>query len=432
MKRLLLLLLAGAMLLCLAGCGQGDEAQISLKPVAAPVYPKGISFEDYEAKGKRQEENPLSESFLEAVNRFSYQTAALVLKDSNTNQCYSPLSLYFALALAASGAGGETQEELLALLGMDDPAALSAQCGNLYRTLYTDNEICKLKIANSLWLDREVKGQEVSFKEDFLDNATANFYATLFSADFAAPETAEAMSAWISENTNGTLAPQFAPDPQQIMSIINTVYFCDEWTDRFNADQTQADQFYLESGESVTCDFMNRISGSQGFSRGADFTRAALGLKNSGSMVFILPDAGVKAGALLASPEKITEIFTGGESKYGEVIWSVPKFNYGSSYKLKEVLRELGVARAFLPEADFSGITEETAYVSEVSQETHIAIDENGVEASAFTKLDLTGAGLPEDKAEMILNRPFIFGITAANGTLLFAGVCMNPAAAEH
>ena len=50
--------------------------------------------------------------------------------------------------------------------------------------------------------------------------------------------------------------------------------------------------------------------------------------------------------------------------------------------------------------------------------------------SSAFTKLDLTGAGLPVDKAEMILNRPFI-RITAANGTLL-AGVCMNPAAAEH
>ena len=64
MKRLLLGLLAGAMLLCPAGCAQGDDAQVTLKPVAAPVYPKGIAFEDYEAKWKRQEENPLSESFL--------------------------------------------------------------------------------------------------------------------------------------------------------------------------------------------------------------------------------------------------------------------------------------------------------------------------------------------------------------------------------
>jgi len=35
---------------------------------------------------------------------------------------------------------------------------------------------------------------------------------------------------------------------------------------------------------------------------------------------------------------------------------------------------------------------------------------------------------MPKDKAEMILNRPFIYGIAAANGTLLFIGVCMNPA----
>ena len=371
-------------------------------------------------------------SYPGAVDRFSYQTAALILKESNENSCYSPLSLYFALALAATGAGGETRDELLALLGMDDIAVLSAQCGNLYRALYTDNEICKLKIANSLWLDHEMEGREVNFEESFLDNATANFYASLFSVDFAAESAAEAMGAWISENTNGTLAPKLAVDPEQIMGIINTVYFCDEWIDRFNADNTQADRFYLENGESVTCDFMNRTSSSQGFNRGAGFTRSTLGLKDSGSMVFILPDAGVSVSALLASPEKIMEIFTGGESKCGEVTWSVPKFNYGSSFKLKETLRDLGVARAFLPEADFSGITEQMAYISEVAQETHIAIDENGVEASAFTKIDYTGAALPEDKAEMILNRPFIFGITAANGTLLFAGVCMNPAAADH
>ena len=273
----------------------GDEAHF-LKPVAAPVYPKGISFEDYEAKGKRQEENPLSESFLEAVNRFSYQTAALVLKDSNTNQCYSPLSLYFALALAASGAGVKRRRNCSPCWGwmISRP---SAQCGNLYRTLYTDNEICKLKIANSLWLDREVKGQEVSFRKTFLTTPPP-ISTPLFSADFAAPETAEAMSAWIS-NRRTALAPQFAADPQQIMSIINTVYFCDEGPTALTRIRRKRINFIWKAA-SVTCDFMNR--NSRRALPGADFTRAALNLKEGGSMVFILLD-GVKAGALLASPK---------------------------------------------------------------------------------------------------------------------------------
>jgi serpin B len=34
---------------------------------------------------------------------------------------------------------------------------------------------------------------------------------------------------------------------------------------------------------------------------------------------------------------------------------------------------------------------------------------------------------MPEDNAEMILNRPFVYGIIAPRGTLLFIGVCGNP-----
>ena len=42
--------------------------------------------------------------------------------------CYSPLSLYYALALTAQGAEGQTAEELCALLGADKKE-LAKQCG---------------------------------------------------------------------------------------------------------------------------------------------------------------------------------------------------------------------------------------------------------------------------------------------------------------
>jgi serpin B len=145
-------------------------------------------------------------------------------------------------------------------------------------------------------------------------------------------------------------------------------------------------------------------------------------------MVFILLDEGISVAELLSSPQKIEEIFMQGEGKNGKVIWSVPKFGYGSSFDLIDTLQALGVASAFsLESADFSGITDTPAFISGVKQETQISIDENGVEASAFTRIDYAGSAMPEDQAEMILNRPFIYGITAGNGTLLFVGICMNP-----
>lgn len=73
-------------------------------------------------------------------------------------------------------------------------------------------------------------------------------------------------------------------------------------------------------------------------------------------------------------------------------------------------------------------MTKEDVYISNIKQESYIAIDEKGVEAAAFTEIDYCGAAaITEDKAEMILNRPFIYGIQDSNGVLLFVGICENP-----
>jgi serpin B len=421
------MLLSATLLFGLTACSRpGGAAGVNV--VTAPVYPEGIAFENTEARRELRDANPVYEETVSAVNQFSYNTAAQVMTGSGANACFSPLSLYYALALAATGAEGPTQDELLALLGAGDITELSEQCGNLYRLLYADNEISRLKIANSLWLDNEMDGQAISFKDSFIENATEHFYASIFSVDFADESAGKAMGQWISDNTNGTLDPEFDTDAQQIMSILDTVYFYDQWIDRFDVDKTEEDTFYLENGDETVCDFMNRTYVSHGFSKGDGYIRSSLGLKASGSMVFILPDKGVAVADLLSSPEKLEEIFTQGEGENGKVIWSVPKFGCGTSFDLADTLKALGVASAFsLESADFSAMTDTPAYISGVKQETHISIDENGVEASAFTKIDYAGSAMPEDQAEMILNRPFIYGITAGNGTLLFVGVCMNP-----
>ena len=96
---------------------------------------------------------------------------------------------------------------------MADGETLSIQSGNLYRLLYTDNEIGKLKIANSLWLDDDMNGEPIEFKKSFVKNAAENFYASSHSVDFADADTTEkAMTKWVFDNTNGTLNPSFEFD----------------------------------------------------------------------------------------------------------------------------------------------------------------------------------------------------------------------------
>jgi serine protease inhibitor len=370
---------------------------------------------------------PVKDSTIEAINKFSYNTASRLLKPDGKNYCYSPLSLYYALALAATGAKGSTREELFLLLGISDAEELSEQSRNLYHQLYTNDEVSKLKISNSLWIDKEVGGKKIEYKDAFVDNAIQNFYASLFLVDFDDADTGNKMAQWISDNTNNTLTPTIDIDPEQIMSIINTVYFIDQWTDAFDMDRTAESIFKLPNGGQVKCDFMNNKKHSR-FVKGSNFIRSDLALKNKCKMVFILPDKGTNVNELMATPEKMQKIFTQGQEYYGEVTWSVPKFSYDSKYDLRKTMQKLGVIDAFTSRADFTGITDYRACISDIIQQTHIGINEKGVEASAFTQINFVGVSVPSDKVKMILDRPFIYGIVTPDNIPLFVGVCNDPA----
>lgn len=422
MKTILSFIVVIVIMANLVGCSN-NYSSTALK---SPVYPKSILFDDYDSQRVRRAENPLDDSFLKAMNDFSYSFASKLLAGQKENISYSPTSIYMTLALAATGANGVTQDEILYVLGLSGKKTdfLSEQSSNLYRLLYDDNKIGKLKIANSLWLKKDR-----DFKDAFITNAVQNFYASIHSIDFSDNNAAGIMSKWISENTNGILAPKMSLDPEQIMSIINTIYFKDEWADRFNEDYTKPDTFYLGDGSEIECDFMNRTYLTHGYKKGEGFTNSSLYLKNAGSMLFILPDKGVSVDDLLATPQKAALLFNTEDEENGKVILQIPKFSFGNNLDLIEVVKAAGVKSAFEHNADFTGITDDTAFISSINQQTHIAIDENGVEAAAFTEIVAAGSAAPNEKvAEMILDRPFIFAIISNNGAILFLGVVNNPA----
>jgi len=438
-KQIMVLLICMMVVTSVIGCDdtiisseKNDNEQNKIKGLVTMVdYPEGIGFEDYDGKRSIRDNNQVSLEYLEALNNFSHRTISELLptQERSTNIMYSPISLYMALALSASAANGQTQEEILSLLDMKNLGVeqLEEQTGKLFRLLYTDNEIGKLRIANSLWLDRDI-----SFSEEYLNIASDDYYASIFSVDFSNDETGDLISNWISQNSNGTLEGTNPINPEQIMTIINTIYFYDEWTDKFNEDKTKKDTFYSYDGKEVLCDFMNMKFSSHRFIDGEGYICSSLRFKNNASMNFYLPDEGIDVYDLIATQEKVNMMLDRdnpkNEKKFGEVIFKVPKFDFGATLNLKESLQAMGMKSAFKSNANFTMLTDDSmAYISDIIQSTHISIDEKGCEASAYTKIDYFGSALPKDKAEMILDRPFIFSITSSNGVVLFMGVINNP-----
>lgn len=408
----------------LAGCQAGTQG--SYESLTQVELPAGIGADDWEKQMKVREENPLSEAFLESVNQFSYATAARILSENadTENRNYSPISLYYALALTAQGAEGDTAEEFRELLGMEDKEAFAGECARLFRRLYLDHDVSKLKLADSIWMQA---GK--AFKEDFLRTAGEDFYASMFQADFADPKTGKAMGQWIADQTNGTLSPEFEPNEDERMAIVNTIYLYDEWSEPFDEAFNTTDTFTLASGEAVTCEYMNREFDFSAYYEGEGYRGTALRLKNTGSLVLILPDEGVKIQELLTE-NTLKDMFENREREYVPVDVSLPKFAFGDSMELAEPLKELGMDRAFAPlEADFSGMTKEQIYISRIRQETHIGINEDGAEASAYTVVEME-AGAAETMSEVYelkYDRPFLFGIVSDAGIPLFLGICNVP-----
>ena len=73
---------------------------------------------------------------------------------AKANRMYSPLSLYYALALANEGAAGQTRDEIASVLGAPSTVDVPQQCGNLFRVLATD-PFSTVDLANSIWMAKD-------------------------------------------------------------------------------------------------------------------------------------------------------------------------------------------------------------------------------------------------------------------------------------
>lgn len=454
MKKFLSILLCCVLMIsCFAGC---DAKPISgsitpLTEAGNPNVPQRYSDEYYDFR----QENQVSEEFLKGLDSFSYDTVTAVYSEAakDENFCYSPLSLYMALAILANGAEGDTERELLSLLNESDKKLLSDKCKRLYNLLYkgadksasdessqedvdssisgynalpTEEDMDVLELSNSLWIS---DGISANVKDSFLNVCADNFYASMFEADFTADSTADEISNWIFNKTHEMIKPSFKPEKDTLLTIINTLYFHSSWRDPFEKGQTAPRDFFLADGNTVSTDFMNRLESDSYGKKGDNYSVSSLSLA-SGSMTFILPDKGTNASDIINSPEKLSEALDG-NYEAADITWSIPKFEYSTTMDLIPSLQALGVSDAFTPDAaDFSGISDVSLFVTQIMQETKIGIDELGVEAAAYTAISMAASAMaPAEKLEldMTLDRPFIYVISDWQGVPLFVGLCSNP-----
>ena len=108
---------------------------------------------------------------------------------------------------------------------------------------------------------------------------------------------------------------------------------------------------------------------------------------------------------------------------------SVPKFEVSQKTDLTGTLLQLGITDVLNSEkADFSPLTDDSSdiFLSSAEHAAMVKIDEEGVTGAAYTAFALAADALPLNEVYFTLDRPFLFAVTASDGSILFAGIIQN------
>lgn len=396
----------------------------TIKPVARVRQPKVPT--DLDELMQYQQKNQVSETFFQSLQRFGAKTSAQLLSQNQENQTYSPVSLAYALGILGSGAKGETSKEIAKALESTNIKTVINSLNQFYLSNYHDEDGSALKIGNSLWMQ-----EDYPIKSDFAKQAASEFFASSYSVDFSKQSTADAMARWISEQTGGLLNPSFQPDASQVLSIINTLYFQNAWADAFDAANNTKETFTLADGTQTDVTYLNQTFSGSTYYETEDYVLFELPFQNGQTMNFVLPKEGKELSSILTQKqlEQILSSRDANDAKYADVNLKLPKFSFDSKFNLNDTCKALGLDDLFTGRADLSGITDGHVALSNVSQESHIEVDENGCKAAAYTKMDLMKMSLPVEMEEynLSLDRPFLFVITSADQAPLFVGTVYNP-----
>lgn len=354
-----------------------------------------------------------------ASTRFGFDLLAeLVGEAPGENVFMSPLSVFLALAMTYNGAAGTTQAAVAEALRLGElnRDLLNGGSAELIHALHSRAPELELSIANSLWAR-----QDVEFLEAFLDSNRSYFGAEVRSVPFD-QATVDAINRWVFLKTKGKIERIIDElDPNDVMVLLNAVYFKGAWEFPFDEEQTEEQAFHLAGGTEVQVPMMRQQRRFQ-YLRGDDFQAVALPYKGGVSMFVFLPDRQSSLEQLLGTLDAVrwAKWMDAFQEAAGEI--ALPRFKLEFEAVLNGALSRMGMEEAF-GAADFTAMSPANPAIREVRHKAVVEVNEAGTEAAAVTSVALNESGVG-----FVVDRPFFFAIRDDDTeTLLFVGAVYEP-----
>ena len=401
-------------LLLLAACTGSTEESRKGPPPLLTALPRALS--------------PAEARTVAAGNRFGFELLRRVRSaEGEVNLFLSPVSVSMALGMTLNGAQGSTLDSMRVALRLDGApiAEINAGYRNLIDLLQSLDGTSQFRIANSIW-----GHSGIAFLPAFLDAGRIHFDAEVRSLDFGAPATLGTINDWVNTKTNGKIA-KILEDiaPQEIMFLINAIYFKGSWRLAFDPKLTGDAPFHAVDGSTQNVRTMRLDPELHRYSSNRDLEMVELLYGNGAfAMTIVLPRedrslADVTAGL---DATRWAELVAGLHDR--EIGLALPKFRLEYKRELNDDLKALGMGIAFdAGRADFYAMADvrpERLYITKVLHKTFVDVNEEGTEAAAVTSV---GIGLTSAPPVLQIDRPFLFVIRERlTGTVLFVGQVTN------
>jgi len=270
-------------------------------------------------------------------------------------------------------------------------------------------------------------------KPDFLNINKTIYDAEVTKLQFSSTSAVETINKWVADKTHDKITKIIEQlNPLDRMVLLNAIYFNGIWTNKFDEKGTHNLSFTKANGTNIEVPMMKKEE-KLDYTTNSLFSAIKMPYGNGQyNMIVMLPASG-------KTSQNVIDVlsFTNWKTWMTEfktkdpVVVTMPRFKFAFEIKLNDVLKQMGMNKAFEPNvADFSKISDTDLYISSAVHKSFIDVNENGTEAAAVTSITFTttSAGNEPPKTIFYVDKPFVFAITEKDtDAILFMGEVQNP-----
>lgn len=383
-------------------------------------------------------------AFLNKINSFASKLTVELYNDSsknkNENYCISPVSIYMGLAMAIECSNGNTRDEILNAVGVtyEEVEKFTEYIFSVTnREEYSEDDetlfYCQ-KLANSIWIN-----EDIELKKNGLERLSNLYNCSSYYTPFTTnnENASKAVNDYIKEMTNGLISPDSNYDPSTMFLLINTYYLKSNWNSA-SKELKYTEEKYSFTEYDKDIKEINLLQGyyNEGLVHETDTYRQFYTKTTNGIVLkFIVPKNGYSINDIFTY-ETLKEVNNTNYTIFNheEKLWYFtrclfPEFTAKYKGDVAKTLMDMGI-RDLFRKADFTNVTDDPVYCSEVYHEAILNVDKMGIEGAAATNMKAGAAAEPDYTKvyfDFVVDRDFIFIVSNGTGTrnkvMLFSGV---------